>query len=190
LLIDVVSTGSGYLVAGVVGLAASVLLAACGGGSAAVVGASTTGADSAFALSKCMRSHGVSSFPDPTAGPGGAGLTILRSPGQSGLTVDGINFSGPAFETAAAACKRYLPGGQGGPPSLTAAEKQQLLAMAQCMRTHGVPSFPDPSFSGSIAGKHLPSQIDPQSPAFQHAISVCGHKGRLALRVSVNGRKS
>ena len=42
------------------------------------------------------------------------------------------------------------------------------------MRSHGVGNFPDPSSGGGIqiqAG----SGIDPQSPAFKAARSVCGH---------------
>lgn len=46
-----------------------------------------------------------------------------------------------------------------------------LLRFAECMRSHGVPSWPDPSNGGfHITG----SAIDPSSPAFKAAQSACG----------------
>ncbi len=159
----------------------AIAIAACGGSSSGVgaVGATTaTGNASPFALSKCMRAHGVAKFPDPTNGSGGEGLSVSRSVGSSALTVDGVTFSGPAFRAAAKACKQYLPGGGGPPPPLSARQKQMALANAQCMRTHGVPNFPDPTFpaSGGSAIRLGPG-VNPQSPAFQRAASECGRFG-------------
>lgn len=46
------------------------------------------------------------------------------------------------------------------------------LAMARCMRAHGVPNFPDPGSRGTI--EITPgSGIDPRSPAFQTAQQAC-----------------
>jgi hypothetical protein len=47
----------------------------------------------------------------------------------------------------------------------------QLLTFAVCMRSHGVPSFPDPSRHGIHIGPG--SGIDPFSPAFKAAQSAC-----------------
>ena len=47
----------------------------------------------------------------------------------------------------------------------------QLLTFAVCMRSHGVPSFPDPSGRGIHIGPG--SGIDPSSPAFKGAQSAC-----------------
>ena len=46
-----------------------------------------------------------------------------------------------------------------------------FLKFASCMRSHGVPNFPDPSGRGIqiTAG----SGVDPASPAFQLAMSQC-----------------
>jgi hypothetical protein len=160
------------------------IIAGCGGSSPSDATGATTAAGkvSAFALSKCMRAHGVPNFPDPTAGAGG-GLSISKSRGGGGtLTVNGVTMSGPAFQSARKACKQYLPGGGGPPPPLTATQKRQVLAMARCMRTHGVPNFPDPNFAGGGIKSQLPSGVDPQSPAFQKAADACGH-GRMRFRV-------
>ena len=44
------------------------------------------------------------------------------------------------------------------------------LQYASCMRSHGVPAFPDPGPGGGIPAG---SGINPQSPAFQSAESAC-----------------
>jgi hypothetical protein len=65
----------------------------------------------AFALSKCMREHGLSDFPDPTPSPpasGGAGEVI----GRAGLFYalgPGLSPQSPAFKQAATACGIRLP---------------------------------------------------------------------------------
>ena len=47
----------------------------------------------------------------------------------------------------------------------------QALAFANCMRAHGVPSFPDPKAGGG--GFDLGEGINPQSPAFKSARLAC-----------------
>lgn len=49
------------------------------------------------------------------------------------------------------------------------------------MRSHGVPSFTDPSCAGAQAG--LLAGIDSQSPAFQNAARVCGAGGSGAIAI-------
>jgi hypothetical protein len=50
------------------------------------------------------------------------------------------------------------------------------LAFSKCMRSHGVPNFPDPKVSGhriQISGSS--SGVNPQSPAFKSAQQSCNH---------------
>jgi hypothetical protein len=160
------------------GVICAMTIAACGGSGSTPTGQGTTatGDSSPFALSKCMRTHGVSNFPDPSAGPGGEGFHGVNStPGSDALTVDGITFSGPAFQAAEKACKKLLPGGGGPPPPVSAAQRQAAIANARCMRRHGVPNFPDPTFpaGGGIAIR-IGAGVNPQSPAFTHAQAACG----------------
>ena len=77
-----------------------------------------------------------------------------------GLALAGCGFTGGSSEAASS----------GGPPSpaVTAA----FLKFSDCMRSHGVPNFPDP---GSTGGIELSpgSGLDPSSPAFRSAQSEC-----------------
>lgn len=126
-----------------------------------------------------MRRHGVASFPDPDAA------------GGLNLNGTGINPFSPSFKAAQAVCNKLLPGG--GPPARASEQqKQQLVAISECMRGHGVTGFPDPtttaptslerldhdySLAESIAGDLfllVPKTIDVSSPAFKHAAGVCG----------------
>ncbi len=125
------------------------------------------------ALSRCMRANGVSGFPDPIAGPSGAVGLPLSVSSDGSLTAEGKSFAGPALRSAERACKEYLPPAGGPPPQVAAKQRRQALAFARCMRTHGVPGFPDPTFSGSGPAE-LPAAINPQSPAFRNAVRMCG----------------
>ena len=132
--------------------AVMLVLAVARCGSTGDTGSGTTPASeskSALALAECMRSHGVSNFPDPTNGPsgGGAGFSISSTPGSSTLTVNGTTFDGPAFEAAEKTCKLF--GGGTAPPPVTASQKRAAAAFAECMRKHGVPNYPDPTFPAS-----------------------------------------
>jgi hypothetical protein len=65
----------------------------------------------------------------------------------------------------------------------------QALAMANCVRAHGVPDFPDPKFTSQSGGNLLPafssstSKLPTTSPAFLAAVKLCpsGLGGNLAL---------
>jgi len=159
---------------------AGLLPAACGGTSSPGAGGSTSPQDSAAAngkalqFSQCMRAHGVPNFPDPSGGK--IDLQVQRTPDST--SVNGVQVSGPAFRSAMKSCQSYLPNGGHPTAAQTAKAKSQALAMAKCMRTHGVPNFPDPQFqtgpNGGIGVKMGGAGIDPSSPAFQKAQQDCG----------------
>ncbi len=72
-------------------------------------------------------------------------------------------------------CERYMPRAQAS-QSQSAQQTQRGLQFARCMRSHGVPNFPDPKvITGTASNQeaYLPG-IDPQSPAFQSAAKACG----------------
>lgn len=164
----------------------AVSLAACGGspsnGAASRGSTTTTSSSSAAAqgpaasalrFANCMRSNGVTNYPDPS------------SNGRP-QTNNQIDANSPTFLRAYKACQKYTPIGEGGgPPAPTAAQLRFALAFAQCMRTHGFPQFPDPLATAPDQpnftlgrGMYFPlnSTTDWQTPpvAFRRAAKACG----------------
>ena len=162
---------------------AGLSLTACGGTSSPGAGGSTSPSDAAASNSKslqfaqCMRAHGVSNFPDSPSGTGGhIDLRVQQTPNST--SVNGVEVNGPAFRSAMNACRSYLPNGGHPTAAQTAKAKAQALAMSQCMRSHGVPNFPDPHFgttpNGGVGIDIGGSGINFNSPAFQNASKECG----------------
>ena len=157
---------------------ASMLLAAavcavtiCACGSSGQASQTTGSANNAAALrfADCMRSNGVPDFPDPLQGGG-----FQR--------ISGLDKNSPALQAAQKACAKLAPGGG---PSRAPSESQKLaaLAFAKCMRSHGMPSFPDPTLSRRptglaffLQGMMFPvgAGLNPGSPAFQRSMAACG----------------
>jgi hypothetical protein len=75
-------------------------------------------------------------------------------------------------------CALLAACGSTGQPSGTATgsangasgDKSGDFEFSACMRSHGVPNFPDPTPGGGI---QLPTDLDPQSPAFRSARQAC-----------------
>jgi hypothetical protein len=144
-------------------LGLAVLAAGCGGSKAPDVAGSGSSKAQALAYSRCMRSHGVSDFPDPTTpAGGGVAFQINGGPGSD------LNQSNPTFKAASQACRGLLPGGQ-QPATAPSPNIAAELTWARCLRSHGVPSFPDPNNQGAFDS----SKFDPTSPAFQSASNAC-----------------
>ncbi len=169
-------------------LAATVGLAACGSSTPTTTNAASTSRAAGkqaggLAFAQCVRAHGVPNFPDPTSnGQGGIRIQQSQQSGSGPTTeVNGVSVNGPAFQRAMQTCRSYLPNGGRPSAAQTAKVKAQALAMSRCMRSHGVPNFPDPTFqSGPNGGVGVgirignTSGIDPNSPAFQAAQKACG----------------
>ncbi|HUA46046.1 MAG TPA: hypothetical protein VMA77_12500 [Solirubrobacteraceae bacterium] len=167
--------------AAAIGLTCAVAVGACGGSSdKPSTTASSNSQSQGLKFSECMRSHGITNFPDP----GSSGGIQLSSS-------SGINPFSPAFKAAQAACGKLLPGGgPGGNGHPSAQAKKQMLEISECMRAHGVTGFPDPTTTppssppgGGIALGHdgvfliVPSTIDINSPAFKQAATTCHFGG-------------
>ena len=61
-------------------------------------------------------------------------------------------------------------------PTAAAIVGQQFVAFAVCMRSHGVPGYPDPQISSSATHLQVtisPGSADPNSPAFKSADHTC-----------------
>jgi hypothetical protein len=151
------------------GIFALALVGACSGSpSRAGSGGSPTGGGSAsssaaggpadaplVAFSRCVRSHGVASFPDPQAGARNA-----KFPSAQQLRVSSSQLS-----TAETACQRLLPVGVDDqfPQAEVPLLLRGMLPFSNCMRSHGVPNFPDPA---------VDSEGRPIFPLSTHGISL------------------
>jgi hypothetical protein len=148
-------------------------LGACGGGSSSpgvTSGASATSAttpgggshsgsarDRALAYARCMRSHGVPDFPDPSSG-------------QLPQMPLGADQNSPQFQAAQNACRPLAPTSVSRlSPAQQARALADLLKFSRCMRAHGEPNFPDPTRNGGldIGGPAA------HSPQFQRALQAC-----------------
>ena len=82
--------------------------------------------------------------------------------------------------------------GGGAHPSSPSKVMSGALAYANCMRTHGVPDFPDPNSQGEFQlhtrfeNGHVTQGQDlvPSSPAFQAAERTCGSFGSAGRQVT------
>jgi hypothetical protein len=111
----------------------------------------------ALAYASCMRSHGVTNFPDPNSKG-----TFQITSGQ------GINIQSSQYEGAARACQSLAPT-RGGTPEQN---RSAALKFSSCMRSHGVTNFPDPNANGGfMIGAN--NGLNPGSPQYQHAQQAC-----------------
>jgi hypothetical protein len=146
-------------------LALTVLAAGCGSSNSASSSTASSGGPLATALAytRCMRSHGIHDFPDPTM-PAGGGVTFQLNRGAG----SDLNQNDPTFQAASQACRTLSPGGQQAPTAPTRQIAEEVK-WAHCLRSHGVPGFPDPNSNGAIDS----AKFDPSSPAFQKASAAC-----------------
>jgi hypothetical protein len=150
--------------------AVAVLTTACGvhvsfgngsGNGSASTGSATFLAELAFA--HCMQTHGVPNFPDPTNANQGFGVSGQLKGNPTGPLAQAHN-----------ACEHLLRNGTSatGTGSVTQAQLDQALKIAQCLRAHGEPTFPDPTVvNGSLRFTVQPGVIG--SARFQTAVTAC-----------------
>ena len=144
-------------------LGLAVLAAGCGGSS----NSNHTPASSSelmaqfLGVSRCMRSHGVPDFPDPTTS-GGIGIVLPHvGPGSD------LNPDNPKYKAANQACQTLGPVAH--PTTASAPKLAAEVKVARCMRSHGLPSFPDPNGQGQFDR----SRLDESSPALKTAYNGC-----------------
>lgn len=143
------------------------LLASACAGQASPQPSPSTSAGSYVAYSVCMRSHGISNFPDPD--PQHPEAVVGKESAQQ------LGVSPPVYDSAQNACARLIPLPSGDTPeqqqetqcaetgNCSQAVVQQwmtgLRKLAQCLRTHGEPNWPDPvivSLGGHPPAPHFP----------------------------------
>jgi hypothetical protein len=160
----------GAVVAVAVGLAGC----AAGGGGDAQVATAKTGAvtasgspsasagddaDAGLKFAQCMRSHGLSWFPDPKAD----GSMDVRIPAGTDER---------KFQAAQDACKGYAQGGS-GTHSMSPEDFEKMRELSQCMRDHGVTKFPDPKPGEGLRIDANKVGMGPGNPTFDAAQKAC-----------------
>jgi hypothetical protein len=163
------------LAAGCAGRSAAPSVASLGRSAATTTGSSTAASPSAASPSTtairyidCMRTHGDPSMPDPT---------IVKNGQHVSVNIDaspGVDANSSQFSTANNACKHLLP--DNGVPkenTITPADQADYLKAVACMRSHGFPDFPDPTFRNDHVSFSSSSAIDTNSPKFTSALTTC-----------------
>jgi hypothetical protein len=157
------------------------LISGCGSSAPAETGGggnnTAANAQKAVKFAECMRSNGVSQFPDP----GASGKFTI----DAVVNGSALDPNAPAFKRAISACKDLEPAGFTG-PKVTRHQMTARLRFARCIRANGVPDFPDPTPSGPLVDTNrIPSSNSPGGmSALNAAMHTCGaiYSGELGLR--------
>jgi hypothetical protein len=177
-----------------VAAAVAVLATACGGSAPSSASAPTYA--QVLALAQCMRSHGVPTFPDPNTS---GGYSLAPDGSLAGTGGASIDVDSSQVQAAYGDCQHLLPGA----PSISRLEQLEqqeqqqqaqmlptLLKYAQCMRSHGVPNYPDPGQNDPSAAPGNGPALNPNSPQFQAASTACQHLLPPGAHLSINANAS
>jgi hypothetical protein len=135
------------------------------GGSPNAAGAASSPSASvspALAFARCVRTHGVPDWPDPD------------SSGREPASSKQIAASSPRFPAAQTACVHLLPNGGQETHAQMLANQRNAVRFAGCMRTYGVPNWPDPTNEGGQPRFDAPAAgVDLSSPQVMAAAHRC-----------------
>lgn len=174
----------------IVVVVAALGLAACGDGPAssphiASLGASTSTAGTQGAPSTtapkggnatqlmdewaaCMRTNGDPNQTDPTIDQYGVINITMPDGVPQELSAEAHGTTGPCSQYELDAENVVRANDPVAPPPTQA----QLVQYVDCMRTHGVPNYPDSGSNGET--NFRAAGVDPNSPVFENANRVCG----------------
>jgi hypothetical protein len=139
-------------------------VSACGavraGGPATPTGTNSREAALLHEYVECVRAHGAPDFPDGSVDSHG----VVSFPDSAPRVPDG----------AISACQVFfnqLPPQPASSPPVPQQLFQELLSFARCMRSHGVPDWPDPAPDGTF---FLDSRlIAAGKPGFTRQVQAC-----------------
>ena len=152
-------------------IAMVVPISACGASPPAGGGGDPTATAHAKAVefAECIRSNGVSEFPDPNS----SGQFAYGIPSQSSP----LDPSSAAWQHAIGACKTLEPP-TFMPTHFTPQQLSARLTFAQCVRANGVPDFPDPTATGPLVDVSNGSSI----PGLHATIQKCIRQNPAAVQ--------
>jgi hypothetical protein len=169
--------------------ALAVMAAACStSGSANAAGSDS---QAAVSYSHCIRSHGVPAYPDPNS----SGQLPKGDAQRFGVSTS-------QYQGAQQACRHLLPTSgslqqqeaqcmqnSDCPPVLVQQMMTADLKLARCMRSHGVPNFPDPADGGS-GGPFFPISRVGISDAASHTPQFIAELNECSRLVGDNAPES
>lgn len=116
--------------------------------------------------SQCMRSEGVSWYPDPQPN----GDMIASEPPDS---------DHQKLKAAEQACRKYNPINEAN--AISSEDLAKLRKISQCMREKGIANYPDPDTNGAV-NIDKSSGISPNDPTFKKAMDECKKFGPAAVQ--------
>jgi hypothetical protein len=144
---------------------------------AAASGSAASPTSALHLAGQCLRQHGIPNFPDPvvaTDGPA-AGRAIFDKSALKSYPVSAVN---QAMNECRTALDQAGLAGSGQNSTVSQQELQARLALARCIRSHGVPNFPDPNPStGEVTP---PPGLSKTSPSILAAIRACPSQAQAA----------
>jgi hypothetical protein len=114
-------------------------------------------------FARCARSHGAPDFPDPNVNS--RGYASFADPGQ--VKQETVRVQG-----ACGVILSQLPPSARNSP-VTAAQLGQLKAFARCLRSHGMPTWPDPKPDGTFPIAGTPLAVGGKTQALINAEQAC-----------------
>lgn len=137
-------------------------LAACGSAAHTAAGPAANTRDPSGhaqleAVVQCLRAHGIPNFPDPVYDPRDGRWHYA-------------DFRPDIPQSAQLACQHLDPAAVNASPPVPQAQFQALVRLAQCIRQHGEPSWPDPTPEGQF---RLPPSLLTKTPVGESALKAC-----------------
>jgi hypothetical protein len=154
---------------------AALLAAGCSSGAPPASSGASNATDPSVALARlvqCLHTHGeqgVYLSHRPVSPKPGYTLIIYH-----GYAVQGADPGSAQLPAAMQACHHLLPLGTPASGSEQHQEFLQGVKAAQCMRSHGYPTWPDPTDQNGDNAQAIPAGIDMNSPRYQAAAKACG----------------
>jgi len=171
------------------------LLTACGSGNAAPSPTPSTMSDAEILaigkqVAECIRNNGVPDFPDPFVDKG-----RLKLPEEVEQTLE-QKYSQQVLEQAQQSCQSLMDklpesaikgedeqvGGDRAEPG--PGDVEALKKLAQCIREHGIPEWPDPKADGSFPLIGTPLEAEGKSERLGAAFGQCEQHWGGGIRIS------
>lgn len=167
LAVGIITTVAGFLT----GVLLFLALTGCGTGAASSAGATQTASLQQRArvvwldYARCARAHGAPDFPDPQVDSQGH----ASFPGSATTTKSEAG----QVQGACGAILNQLPAAAKTNANPTPAQLRQLVAVARCMRQHGLSQWPDPSSDGTFRLTGTPYATEGKTAPVQAALQAC-----------------